>query len=286
MLILIVTLLSGFHHVIILTLITVGFMLAYNPQFIRKVIITVPVTVTFSLMLPSDLHPVFRAAVIVAYTAVIIGLILRFHNLHFLIKILFIILKYVVFIIRRTTISIAIPFVKKTGVVVVTATPIVISSSVFFNFSATTAIGTLVIAVVLTFSCNYIRNEVFCALLLTETFSAIKLTLNRLDDQNFLMAMTAFAILLISLCLSIDLQKTFYAFFTMNIIIFIIDLVLSSNPPHFITHDQLLLIYIFIPILSLAWYYELIGCILFIALIVFVIYAIYYMQNTRFTYFY
>ena len=87
----------SFNCALISALIIAGLVLAYDPQFISKAIISVPLTVTFIYTLPSNLNPVWRIAAIALYTVVIIGLMLKvdFHKLHFVMKIPFVIIKIV-----------------------------------------------------------------------------------------------------------------------------------------------------------------------------------------------
>ena len=302
----------SFNCALISALTIAGLVLAYDPQFIRKAIISVPLTVTFIYTLPSNLNPVWRIAAIAIYTVVIIGLMLKvdFHKLHFVMKIPFVIIKIVFHTVRAVSVivnsviipmlstartiitTVIIPLIKKTAIIIFTVVvPIFISSLMLrLNISVTIALRVQIGAMVLTFLSSHLRNEVYCAIAITATstlliFVGDRPTWYRMDDHDFNMMMIASAFLLIILiCIGLlsdlqFLQKVGLIVVIMNVTIITIDLLLTPTNS-FSTHDQPLFtttmkIIFALFILQLAHNYEVIIYILILAALIVCMYFIF-----------
>ena len=229
---------------ILSTLAIVGLALVYDPQRMRKVIIAVPVTVTFSYMLPSNLNPALRIAVAAIYTVVIILMLkFDFHKLRFAMKMLF--------KARSVINAVIIPLFKKTAIIIFT---VVIPSGLILtsNISVTTAIYVQIGAMVLMFLCNHLTKEFYCALIITTTSILLNFvkgpTWDIMDPADiFNMIMVASAILLIIfLCIGLlsdfyFIQKVGFIVVIMNVTIITVE-ILTMFTNSFSTHDQLLAI--------------------------------------------
>ena len=277
--------------------------LVYDPQLMRKGIITVPFTITFSYYLPSD--PVLRIAFISIYTVVIIGLMLKidFYKLRFVMKIPFIIIK-IFHIVRAASIivvnsiiipflntvrsvftTVIIPLIKKTAIFIFTVViPIFLSGMMLgFNISVTTVIYVQVAAVALTFSCSHLRKEFFCTLVIITTtstlliFVRVRPTWDRLDDQFNMMMIVSAISFIIFLCIGLSsdlqfIQKVGLIVVIMNVTIITIEILTMPTNSFSIhsTRDQPLvtagsMIASVLVILLLAYNYEVIIYILILA---------------------
>ena len=265
----------------------VGLALICDSQFMKKDIIIYTVLaiaiVTFSVMLPSNLNPVVRTAIIVMYTVLIIGLIQKpFFTVRVVSciarKTVFIIVSDVIPILKKTVfniVAVVISLVKSTIIITVTVIiPIVVSSwPLIFNFSAATAIVVHLAVIVVTWSFN-LRNEVYYALLISAVIVAVsywhQIDMEQIDNHDFYIIVFV-AILLIFLGLSFDLRsrtKITIIVAGINIAILITNSMLMST--HFITQTSFTLIISCLCILLLVYKYKVIRYFLLVVLVLFV----------------